>query len=129
VRKGSSVSDRAASKRDTAPGAVGGGRGTLPKVRILHRHDHDSGRGMGGERSSSTGTWAVEFDGPLHFLKRRAPTGHTLLKRRHLELLGHALVTVPNWEWEGCKGAGGREQYLRGKLAHCVQTPGNARLQ
>jgi hypothetical protein len=85
---------------------------------------HDSGRGMGGERSSSTRTWAVEFDGPSHFLKSRAPTGHTLLKRRHLELLGHALVTVPYWEWDGCKGAGEGEQYLRGKLALCVQTPG-----
>ena len=87
---------------------------------------HDSGRVMGGERSSSTGTWAVEFDGPSHFLTSRAPTGATLLKRRHLELLGHALVTVPYWEWEGCKRAGEREQYLRGKLADCVQAPGNA---
>jgi hypothetical protein len=88
---------------------------------------HDSGRGMGGERSSSTGTWTVEFDGPSHFLKSRAPTGATLLKRRHLGLLGHALVNVPYWEWEGCKGAGEREQYLRGKLAHFVQTPSHAR--
>ena len=62
------------------------------------------------------GTWAVEFDGPTHFLTSRAPTGATLLKRRHLELLGHALVTVPYWEWEGCKRAGERVQYLRGKL-------------
>ncbi len=69
---------------------------------------HDSGRGVGGKRSSSTGTWAVEFDGPSHFLKSRAPTGH-LLKRRHLELLGHALVTVPDWEWEGCKGVASRK--------------------
>jgi hypothetical protein len=60
---------------------------------------------------------------------RQRVSGHTLLKRRHLELLGNALVTVPYWEWEGCKGAGEREQYLRGKLALCVQTPGNARLQ
>jgi hypothetical protein len=86
----------------------------------------DSGRGMGGERSSSTGTWAVEFDGPSHFLTSRAPTGATLLKRRHLQLLGHTLVTVPYWEWEGCKRAGEGEQYLRDKLADCVQTPGNA---
>ena len=93
---------------------------------ILHRHVHDSGRGMGGERISSTSTWAVEFDGPSHFLTSRAPTGATLLKRRHLLLLGHALVTVPYWEWEGCKRAGEREQYLRDKLADCVQTPGNA---
>jgi len=84
---------------------------------------HDSGWRMGGERSSSTGTWAVEFDGPSHFLTSRAPTGATLLKRRHLELLGHALVTVPYWEWEGCKGAREREWYLRGKLAHFVQNP------
>jgi len=54
---------------------------------------HDSGRGMGGNRSS-TGTWAVEFDGPSHFLTSRAPTGATLVKRLHLSLLGHALVTV-----------------------------------
>ena len=31
---------------------------------------------------SSEGTWAVEFDGPSHFLMSRAPTGATLLKRR-----------------------------------------------
>ena len=37
-----------------------------------------------------------------------APTGGTLLKRRHLELQGHVLVIVPYWEWEGCK-KGGRE--------------------
>ena len=93
---------------------------------ILHRHVHDSGRGMGGERNNSKGTWAVEFDGPSHFLASGAPTGATLLKRRYLELLGHALVSVPYWEWERCQGAGEREQYLRDKLAACVQTPGNA---
>jgi len=87
---------------------------------------HDSGRGMGGERSSSTGTWAVEFDGPSHFLTSRAPTGATLLKRRHLLRMGHTLVSVPYWEWERCQGAGEREQYLRGKLEDCVQTPGNS---
>jgi hypothetical protein len=72
---------------------------------------------MGGEGSSSTLTWAVKFDGPSHFLASRTPTGATLLKRLHLELLGHALVTGPYWEWEGCKRAGESEQYLRGKLA------------
>ena len=62
----------------------------------------------------------MEFDGPSHFLASpspsRAPTGATLLKRRLLQLLGHALVSVPYWEWEGAKGAGERELYLRGKL-------------
>jgi hypothetical protein len=73
--------------------------------------------GVGGESSSSASTWAVEFDGPDHFLASRAPTGATLLKRRHLVLLGHTLVSVPYWEWSGCKGAGEREQYLKSKLA------------
>jgi len=76
---------------------------------------HDRALETGGERSSGR-VWAVEFDGPLHFLASGAPTGATLLKRRHLRLLGHALVSVPYLEWDRCKGAGEREQYLRGKL-------------
>ena len=39
---------------------------------------------------SSTGAaagWAVEFDGPSHFLTCRLPVGGTLMKRRHLEML------------------------------------------
>jgi hypothetical protein len=79
---------------------------------------HDSCLGMGGERISSTVTWAEEFDGPSHFLTTRSPTGATLLKRFHLELLGHTLIIVPYLEWEGCKGASEREQHMRGKLAH-----------
>ena len=80
-------------------------------------HVHDSS--LGGERSSRGGPWAVEFDGPLHFLASGAPTGATLLKRRYLQLLGHTLVSVPYWEWERCQGAGEREQYLRSKLDGC----------
>jgi hypothetical protein len=59
------------------------------------------------------------FDGPSHLLASSAPTGATLLKRRHLELLGHAFVSVPYWEWDRCKEAGEREQYLNSKLAEC----------
>ena len=44
-----------------------------------------------------------------------------MLKRRHLKLLDHVLVVVPHWEWGGCRGAGEREQYLRGILSHFVQ--------
>ena len=66
------------------------------------------------------GAWAVEFDGPSHFLEIPSgsprPTGATVLKRRLLQLLGHALVSVPYGEWGACKGAAEREQYLRGKL-------------
>ena len=66
---------------------------------------HDSGLGMGGERRSSTGTWAVEFDGPTHFLTSRAPTGATLLKRRY-QLLGLVLSVH---HWEGTISGGRRE--------------------
>jgi hypothetical protein len=59
------------------------------------------------------------FDGPWHFLANGAPTGATLLKRRHLQLMGHALVSVPQWEWGRWKGAGEREQYLRSMLRAC----------
>ena len=57
----------------------------------------------------------MEFDGPSRFLASGAPSGATLLKRRTLQLLGHALVSVPYWEWEVAKGAGERELYLWGK--------------
>jgi hypothetical protein len=67
---------------------------------------HDSALGIGSERSSGREAWAVEFDGSWHFLASRAPTGATQLKRRHL-LLGHALVSVPYWEWDECNGARG----------------------
>jgi hypothetical protein len=89
-------------------------------------HAHDSALEAGGERSSGR-VWAVEFDGPSHFLASGAPTGATLLKRRNLELLGHALVSVPYWEWSGCKGAGEREQYLKSKLAECGRSKATRR--
>jgi len=80
---------------------------------------YESAPGMGGERSSRGGAWAVEFDGPSHFLASGAPTGATLLKRRLMQLLGHALVSVPYWEWSGLRGVGEREQYLKIKLRAC----------
>ena len=42
-------------------------------------HVHESALETGGERSSGR-AWAVEFDGPSHFLASGAPTGATLLK-------------------------------------------------
>jgi hypothetical protein len=74
----------------------------------------------GSETSIRGRAWAVEFDGPWHFIDIASgaprPKGRTLLKRRLLQLLGHALVSVPHWEWDACTSAGEREQYLRGKL-------------
>ena len=70
-------------------------------------HAHDNALETGSKRSSGR-VWAVDFDGPSHFLASGVPKGATLLKRRHLELLGHDLVSVSYWEWDGCNG-GGRE--------------------
>jgi hypothetical protein len=69
--------------------------------------------------AQSKAGWAVEVDGPSHFVKssdgRLHPNGGTILKRRHLEALGYALVSVPFWQWNGLK-KGEREGYLREKL-------------
>ena len=68
-------------------------------------------------------TWAVEFDGPAHFLAcGRSPKGGTLLKHRHLQLLGYALVVVQYWEWDQVSGdEASKAEYLRGKLdASCM---------
>jgi len=66
--------------------------------------------------------WAVEVDGPAHFLRSRpggehAPTGSTRLKRRHLARLGYTLVSVPYFEWNTLGGAEDEAaRYLEGKL-------------
>jgi hypothetical protein len=53
---------------------------------------------LDGSSSSGCGAgWVVEFDGPSHFFGCKAATGATLIKRRHLELLGYRLVSVPFW--------------------------------
>jgi hypothetical protein len=101
-------------------------RKTGYSIDMLARQVHDSAPGMGGKSSTGGQVWKVEFDGPSHFLASGAPTGATLMKRRHLERVGHTLVSVPYWEWDRCPHNCQREQYLRDKLADCVQTPGNA---
>jgi hypothetical protein len=68
--------------------------------------------------------WAIEYDGPSHFLACKAPTGATLIKRRHLQLLGYKLVSLPFWEWDtlSCRstetkaGIDERRKYLEAKL-------------
>ena len=41
--------------------------------------------------------WAVEFDGPSHFLVHREATGVTSMKWWHLELLGYTVVCLSFW--------------------------------
>jgi hypothetical protein len=68
-------------------------------------------------RESAAG-WAVEFDGPSHFLASKSPMGATLLKRRHLQLLGYSLVSLPYWEWDEVRGdTASEEAYLRSKIS------------
>ena len=72
----------------------------------------------GRECAPSSKVWAVEFDGPSHFLRpSRSPTGATVIKHRQLELLGYALVSVPYWEWrELGEESSARQEYLRARL-------------
>jgi len=84
-----------------------------------------------GQTDTSTtvgrgGGWAVELDGPSHFLACGAPTGTTLIKRRHLHLLGHALVSIPYLEWDSVGArADVQDKYLWGKLQSATTTGSN----
>jgi hypothetical protein len=49
---------------------------------------------------------AVEVDGPFHFVQGAGggrPDGSTLLKRRHLKLLGYVTVSVHWSEWRSLR--------------------------
>lgn len=44
---------------------------------------------------------ALEVDGPAHFLRNTGhPMGHTIMKRRLLQLLGYNVISVPHFEWD-----------------------------
>ena len=80
--------------------------------------DDESALRIEGERISGCGVW--KFDWPWHFLESGVPSGNTLLKRRHLELLS-TLSSPPllGVEWDACKRAGEKEQYMKSKQAAC----------
>ena len=73
-----------------------------------------------GAEDTGGGCWAVEFDGPVHFLRGSGnPTGATLIKRRHLELLGYKLVSISHLQWDRLPERSRRE-YLASRLQdHC----------
>ena len=82
-------------------------------IRVRHSGGKNTAHG-----SSEAEGWAVEVDGPSHFLSCKSPTGKTLIKRRLLELLGYNLVSVPYWEWEEMRqDKRAQEAYLRSRLA------------
>jgi hypothetical protein len=66
-------------------------------------------------RRSAAGSteWAVEVDGPFHFLgDGRTPSGNTLLKRKQLGQLGYTVVPVPFWEWRALRDEEAKRRYL-----------------
>ena len=70
-------------------------------------------------RRSSAGSteWAVEVDGPTHFLRDgRTPSGSTLLERMQLGKLGYSVVPVPFWEWDALRDEEAKRRYLVDKL-------------
>jgi hypothetical protein len=75
-------------------------------------HAHDSTLETGGE-SSSGRVWAVEFDGPSHFLASGTPTGATLLTASGAAgtlSLQHALLGVDRLQGRRREGAVSEEQ-------------------
>ncbi|KAJ1465296.1 RAP domain-containing protein, partial [Baffinella frigidus] len=78
-----------------------------------------AGGSSGGVKSleEPAGEWAVEVDGPFHFLgDGRTPSGSTLLKRKQLGQLGYTVVPVPFWEWDALRGEEAKRRYLEDKL-------------
>jgi hypothetical protein len=70
-------------------------------------------------RRSAAGSteWAVEVEGPTHFLgDGRTPSGSTLLKRKQLGQLGYRVAPVPFWEWQALIGEEAKRKYLQEKL-------------
>ena len=89
-----------------------------PSAEMLVRDPSSASDALGESAPRPTAEWAVEFDGPSHFLASGSPTGATLLKRRHLQLLGYHLISVPYWEWDKVKGDNASEEtYLRSRIA------------
>ncbi len=64
------------------------------------------------------GKVAVEVDGPSHFLAgSKTPSGSTLIKRRHLNMLGYKHVAVLYWEWDALAGVREKDEYIRALLS------------
>ena len=79
-------------------------------------------------RLSAAGSteWAVEVDGPFHFLgDGPTPSGNTLLKRKQLGQLGYTVVPVPFWEWDALRDEKAKRRYLVDKLRGGCETLGH----
>ena len=85
------------------------------------RYATSSGRGHEGklpadaERKSTI----IEVDGPYHFESYlQQPIGPTAMKRRHLQALGHRVISVPYTSWTSIRNDGDKiKQFLHRLLA------------
>ena len=117
MRKVSSVSDAAASLRDAAPhGAVCEGRGSLPTVRVFHRHACTTAHWGWEARSAAActpGQWRLMVLRTfLRARRQRVPPTEAMASAAAEPSLGQrALLGVGRVQW-----AGERKQYLRAKL-------------
>jgi hypothetical protein len=102
-------------------------RGALPELEIQEEYrDARSGYSIdvlvrrlpaggstGGAVGEPAGDWAVEVDGPTHFLgDGRTPRGSTLLKRKQLGQLGYTVMAVPFWEWDALRDMKSKWRYV-----------------
>ena len=78
---------------------------------------HGSREVVVGDHRQAAAAPGVLAPGPAQCRIEVVTTVH--IYRARLQLLGHALVSVPYWEWDACKGPGEREQYLWLKLGEC----------
>ncbi|KAJ1474007.1 RAP domain-containing protein, partial [Baffinella frigidus] len=87
-------------------------------IDVLVRRRPAAGSTGGADSPDETaGEWAVEVDGPTHFLgDGRTPSGSTLLKRKQLGQLGYRVVPVPFWEWRALRGEEAKRWYLEDKI-------------
>ncbi|KAJ1488577.1 RAP domain-containing protein [Baffinella frigidus] len=87
---------------------------------LVRRRSAAGGTGRAKSEEEPFAEWAVEVDGPSHFLGgSRTPSGNTLLKRRQLEQLGYTVVPVPFWEWDALRGVEAKRRCLVDKLGAC----------
>ena len=61
----------------------------------------------------------IEADGPSHFTRNTGnvqPLGHTVMKARHLQLLGWRVISVPWHEWDDVRGPVMKREYLLSRI-------------
>ena len=87
-------------------------------IDVLVRRRSAEGSSSGANSvEEPAGEWAVEVDGPTHFLwEGRTPSGSTMLKRKQLGQLGYTVVPVPFWEWDVLRGEEAKRWYIADKL-------------